>query len=121
MSVREEADALLRVAVSPYRRVLQRRGVNQMPKVRAHVLISGRVQGVMFRGYTVEAAYERGVRGWVRNTRDRRVEALLEGERKDVEDMIRWCHRGSPFSDVTAVDVQWLDYTGEFPDFGVRY
>jgi len=92
-----------------------------MPKVRAHVLISGRVQGVMFRGYTIEAAYERGVRGWVRNTRDRRVEAVLEGERRDVEDMIRWCHRGSPFADVTAVDVEWLDYTGEFSDFGVKY
>ena len=92
-----------------------------MPKVRAHVLISGRVQGVVFRAYTQQAAYERGVRGWVRNTRDRRVEAVLEGEGKDVEDMIRWCHRGSPFSDVTSVDVEWQEYTGEFPDFGVRY
>lgn len=92
-----------------------------MPKVRARVLISGRVQGVMFRAYTQLAAHEREVRGWVRNTRDRRVEAVLEGERKSVEEMIRWCHRGSPFSDVTGVDVEWQEYTGEFPDFSVKY
>jgi acylphosphatase len=92
-----------------------------MPKVRAHVLISGRVQGVLFRAYTQQAAHERRVRGWVRNTQDGRVEAVLEGDRERVDDMIRWCHRGSPYSGVTAVDVQWQEYTGEFPDFSVRY
>jgi acylphosphatase len=92
-----------------------------MPKVRAHVLISGRVQGVFFRAYTEQAAHGLGLRGWVRNTRDRRVEAIIEGEREQVEEMIRWCHRGSPYANVTGVEMEWQEYTGEFPDFSVRY
>jgi acylphosphatase len=92
-----------------------------MAMVRAQVLISGRVQGVFFRAYTVRAAQERGVYGWVMNTRDRRVAAVLEGEKEKVEDMIRWCHQGSPMSQVTGVSVTWQEYTGEFSDFSVRY
>jgi acylphosphatase len=92
-----------------------------MSKVRAHIFISGRVQGVFFRAYTQEAARARYIRGWVMNTRDRRVEAVLEGEKEQVEDMIKWCHQGSPMSQVTRVDVDWQEYTGEFGDFSVKY
>ena len=92
-----------------------------MGKVRAHVLISGRVQGVFFRAYTQEAAWERGIRGWVMNTRDGRVEAVLEGEKEKVEDMLRWCHQGSPMSRVSKVRIDWQEHTGEFKDFSVRY
>jgi acylphosphatase len=92
-----------------------------MEKVRAHVLISGRVQGVFFRAYTQEAAQARGVYGWVRNTRDGRVEAVLEGEKGMVEDMISWCHQGSPMSHVTKVTVDWEEFAGEFDDFSMRY
>jgi acylphosphatase len=73
------------------------RGID-MEKVRAHILISGRVQGVFFRDYTQRAAQERGISGWVMNTRDGRVEAVLEGEKEKVEDMIRWCNRVSVVS-----------------------
>ena len=92
-----------------------------MAKVRANVLISGRVQGVFFRAYTQKAAQERGVFGWVMNTRDGRVEAVLEGEKEMVENMVRWCHQGSPMSQVTGVKVEWQEYIGEFNDFSVRY
>ena len=92
-----------------------------MSKARAHVFISGRVQGVFFRAYTQEAARARNIRGWVMNTRDRRVEAVLEGEKEQVEDMIKWCHRGSPMSQVRGVEVDWQEYTGEFGDFSVKY
>lgn len=92
-----------------------------MEMVRAHVLISGRVQGVFFRAYTQRAAQERGVFGWVRNTRDGRVEAMLEGDKDKVEDMIRWCHQGSPMSHVTGVSVDWQEHIGEFDGFGVKY
>ena len=92
-----------------------------MSKARAHVFISGRVQGVFFRAYTQEAARARNIRGWVMNTRDRRVEAVLEGEKEQVEDMIKWCRQGSPMSQVTRVDVDWQEYTGEFGDFSVKY
>ena len=92
-----------------------------MEKARAHILISGRVQGVFFRVYTQRAAQEREIIGWVMNTRDGRVEAVLEGEKEKVEDMIRWCHQGSPHSRVTQVSVDWEEYTGEFDDFSVSY
>jgi len=90
-------------------------------KARAHVLISGRVQGVFFRAYTQRAAQERELIGWVMNTPDGRVEAVLEGEKEKVEDMIRWCHQGSPHSRITEVSVDWEEYRGEFRDFSVRY
>jgi len=89
-----------------------------MEKTRAHIFISGRVQGVFFRAYTQKAARARNILGWVMNTRDGRVEAVLEGEKEQVKDMIKWCHQGSP---MTRVDVDWEDYTGEFNDFGVKY
>ena len=92
-----------------------------MAKARAHIFISGRVQGVFFRAYTQKAARARNILGWVMNTRDGRVEAVLEGEKEQVKDMIKWCHQGSPMSHVTRVDVDWEDYTGEFNDFGVKY
>jgi acylphosphatase len=92
-----------------------------MARVRAHVLISGRVQGVFFRDYTQRAAEERRILGWVRNTRDGRVEAVFEGEKDKLEDMIRWCHQGSPMSRVTGVNVDWQEFVGEFRDFSVKY
>ena len=55
------------------------------------------------------------------NTPDGRVEAVLEGEKEKVEDMIRWCHQGSPHSRITEVSVDWEEYSGEFKDFSVRY
>ena len=96
------------------------RGID-MEKARAHIFISGRVQGVFFRAYTERAAQERAIKGWVMNTHDGRVEAVLEGEKEKVEDMIRWCHQGSPHSRVKEVSVDWEKYSGEFKDFSVRY
>jgi acylphosphatase len=87
--------------------------------VRAHVWVSGRVQGVFFRACTEDEARARGVTGWVCNTRDGRVEAVFEGGRADVEDMVRWCHRGSPGAVVSHVQVQWERPQGE-PGFRVR-
>lgn len=73
--------------------------------VRAHVWVSGRVQGVFFRAYAEDEAAFRKVAGWIRNAPDGRVEAVFEGAPEAIEAMIRWCHRGSPAADVTAVDV----------------
>lgn len=90
-------------------------------KVRAHVFVSGRVQGVFFRSETRYEANRRNVAGWVRNTSDGRVEAVVEGEKEDVEKVIDFCRRGPPGARVTKVDVQWEGYTGEFRDFKIRY
>ena len=89
-------------------------------KVRAHVWILGRVQGVSFRAYAVDEATARGVAGWVRNMPEGRVEAVFEGERAAVEAMVAWCRRGPPAARVTSVDVTWEEPKGEI-DFGVRY
>ena len=90
-------------------------------KVRAHVFVSGRVQGVFFRSETRYEANRRNVVGWVRNTSDGRVEGVFEGEKEDVEKLIDFCRRGPPGARVTKVDVQWEDYTGEFKDFRIGY
>ncbi|MCD6514633.1 MAG: acylphosphatase [Candidatus Asgardarchaeum sp.] len=90
-------------------------------KVRAHVFISGRVQGVFFRAHTQMMAMKHNVTGWVRNLRDGRVEAVFEGELKDVEKVIEWCHKGPPLAKVDKVEVIWEDYKGEFSSFEIRY
>ena len=86
---------------------------------RVHVWITGRVQGVFFRSYTLEAAQQIGVGGWVRNTRDGRVEAVIEGEADKVEMMMEWCNEGSPMSRVDRVEVTEEVYMGEFDVFEI--
>ena len=88
---------------------------------RAHVLIEGVVQGVFFRANTEREALRMGVRGWVRNLPDGRVEAVLEGERKSVERMLRWCHRGPASAKVSDISVEWEEYENEFSGFTIRY
>lgn len=90
-------------------------------RVRAHVLVEGRVQGVYFRSYTQDAAESNSVCGWVRNLYDGRVEAVFEGEKESIEKVINWCRHGPPGAHVTDVSVTWQPYTGEFPSFAIRY
>lgn len=90
-------------------------------KVRAHVVVTGRVQGVYFRYATREEANMRGVKGWVRNLSDGRVEAVFEGEKAKVEELIDFCHYGPPPAKISSVEVAWEDYTGDFKDFFIRY
>jgi acylphosphatase len=87
--------------------------------VRACAVISGRVQGVAFRIETQWAAERMGVHGWVRNRRDGTVEALFEGERARVEEMVDWCRRGPELARVETVDLRWEDYRGEFTRFSI--
>jgi acylphosphatase len=74
------------------------------PVVAVRVLISGRVQGVWYRGWTVETAAAKRLRGWVRNRRDGRVEALFIGPEADVEAMIATCRDGPPMARVERVE-----------------
>jgi len=89
--------------------------------VRAHVFVSGRVQGVFFRSETQDEAIRRSLTGWVRNILDGRVEAVFEGEKENVERLIEFCRRGPHGARVTRVDVSWENYTGEFKGFRIRY
>jgi acylphosphatase len=90
-------------------------------KVRAHVFVSGRVQGVFFRHETRREARMRGVKGWVRNLPDGRVEAVFEGEEEAVKELIEFCKRGPPGAKVSGVEIRWENYTGEFKDFEIKY
>ena len=72
--------------------------------VAVRIRIRGRVQGVSYRYWAVEAATERGLRGWVRNRRDGSVEALFAGPAAMVADMIEACRSGPPAASVTGID-----------------
>jgi acylphosphatase len=68
---------------------------------------------VYYRAYAEDEAAFRKVAGWIRNAPDGRVEGVFEGSPASVEAMIQWCHRGSPASRVTGVEVAWEDVRGE--------
>jgi acylphosphatase len=85
----------------------------------AHVLVSGIVQGVFYRSWTEETAKALGLKGWVRNLPDGRVEALFEGEKSQVEKMLRFCRKGPPHARVENVDVRKERPSG-FEGFQVR-
>ncbi len=86
---------------------------------RAHLFISGLVQGVFFRATTREKARELGLGGWVRNLRDGRVEAVFEGEEDKVRDIISWCYHGPPGARVSGVEVMWEEPTNKATSFDI--
>jgi len=90
-------------------------------KVRAHLFVSGRVQGVFFRAETQEKAKDLGVFGWVKNLSEDRVEAVFEGERAKVEEMVKWAKKGPPGAIVNDLNVVWEEYQAEFNSFEIRY
>jgi acylphosphatase len=67
--------------------------------------------------YAEEEATKRRLTGWVRNLPSGQVEATFEGEKKSIEEMIGWCHKGPPAARVTRVEVAWEPYRGDFSDF----
>jgi acylphosphatase len=89
--------------------------------VRAHILVTGRVQGVFFRQTTAQEASRIGVMGWVRNLPDGDVEAVIEGDPEKVDRLIAWCHHGPPAARVDAVSVSWETVIGEFARFSIAY
>ena len=89
--------------------------------IRAHVFISGRVQGVFYRASTKNMAEQLGLKGWVRNTSDGLVEAVFEGEETVVKDMISWCHKGPRSAEVSDVTVDYTKFLGEFEEFCITY
>ena len=90
-------------------------------KVRAHAIISGRVQGVFFRMETKKAAQRFGVFGWVRNRRDGTVEALFEGDNHQVDAIVNWCRQGPARANVSDVEVTRENYCGEYNSFKIMY
>ena len=94
----------------------------QEPRARRlNAIITGRVQGVAFRWYTVEKAEELGLVGWVRNLPDGTVELLAEGMRDKLDKLLEWCHAGPPTARVNDVRIEFGEATGDFTEFGIRH
>ena len=88
--------------------------------IRVHLLVSGRVQGVLFRRYAEQKAKELEITGWVKNAIDGDVEMVCEGEKQNIKSFISWVRQGSPMAKVEKVDVEYGEYTGEWDDFHIR-
>jgi acylphosphatase len=89
-------------------------------EIRAHILILGRVQGVFFRADTKKKAKKLGVRGWVKNLKNGQVEAVFEGKKSKVEELVDWARKGPAFAKVDYLKVSWEDHKDEFKDFNVE-
>ena len=87
---------------------------------RAHVYVSGQVQGVFFRDSARERAEQLGLTGWVRNLQDGRVEAIFEGPSEKVREMVRWCEEGPSHAEVEDVEAEIEASEGDLEGFEVR-
>ena len=85
-------------------------------------IVYGYVQGVFFRAFVSRRATELGLTGYVRNLSDRgAVEVNAEGERKQLEKLIGYLKIGPPGAKVEKVVTNWLEYTGSYSSFNIRY
>lgn len=87
--------------------------------VRAHVFIEGRVQAVSYRYWARKTAQKVNLSGWVKNLADGRVEAVFEGPKIKVSEMIKNCESGPMLAGVKHIDVSWEEATGEFKGFEI--
>jgi acylphosphatase len=90
-------------------------------RIARHLIISGRVQGVGFRYYTMDAAHREGVTGYVCNRPDGRVEAYVEGEAEAVTRVERAIRRGPPGSRIEEVEADAVEPTGAFKTFQITH
>jgi len=92
-----------------------------MKKQRTHILIRGKVQGVFFRQALKVLAIKNNVYGWVRNLKDNRVEALLEGDGNAVNLIVEWAHHGPANARVDHIKINKEKFKNEFTNFEVLY
>ncbi|MEO0292972.1 MAG: acylphosphatase [candidate division WOR-3 bacterium] len=88
---------------------------------RLHIWVSGIVQGVGFRYFTIRQAREIGISGWVRNLPDGRVEIVAEGESWRLKEFLENIKVGPSHATVTKVEVREEEYKKEFEGFEVRF
>lgn len=99
----------------------QKREWYKLPKKRVHAFISGRVQGVGFRASTRRVANRLGVKGWVKNLADGRVEVVAEGEKDRIEKFIDFLHDGPSMARVENVQITEERNREEFESFSIRF
>ena len=99
---------------------LDRGGRVVSDEARAHLVVTGRVQGVFFRAETAGTARRLGLSGWVMNRADGAVEAVFEGKRESVDRAVEWARVGPGAARVQDVDVTWEEPAG-VKGFSVRH
>ncbi|MSP40059.1 MAG: acylphosphatase [Deltaproteobacteria bacterium] len=82
--------------------------------------IHGRVQGVYYRASALQEAEKLGLTGWVMNCADGTVEAVAEGAKHKLEELIAWCRQGPDGARVTDVEVRWESARNDFHGFTIR-
>jgi len=87
---------------------------------RFRAFVRGYVKGVDFSWFVSREATGLGIRGWVRNRMDGRVEVLAEGDRDSLDALIESLGRGPRLARVDEVDVRWEEPTGDEPDFRIE-
>lgn len=85
----------------------------------AHIYVSGYVHGVGYRQFVKRTAEQNSVTGWVKNTQDGKVEALLQGSKKDIENVILLCRKGPMLAEVKDLYIQWEPLTEHFSSFEI--
>ncbi len=91
-----------------------------MKKIAIHVVVSGRVQGVFFRDSTRRLAHSLGIKGWVRNLPDGRVEALFEGEEDAVRKIVEFVKHGPERAQVNGVEEREEQFSSSHSTFEIR-
>lgn len=88
---------------------------------RVKILVSGNLQGIFYRAFVKERANELGLTGYVKNTEDKKVEAIVEGHELKINKLIDYCQEGPVGAKIEKVATTTLPYTGEFKEFRVKY
>lgn len=88
---------------------------------RLHLTVHGTVQGVFFRANSDEQARRLNLKGWVMNKSDGSVEIVAEGDKQALERLLEWCSHGPRGAVVEKMEKEWLEATGEFSEFSIRY
>ena len=83
--------------------------------------VSGKVQGVWFRDSTRKEAAKLNVVGWVKNMPDGTVHLEAEGAEEYLKEFEQWLHVGSPMSQVNRIEVEWIEPTGEYSTFEMKF
>jgi len=88
---------------------------------RVHLIITGRVQGVLFRANTKTQAEKIGAKGWVRNLEEDKVETVAEGTEEQIKDFVAYCSKGPEEARVDEIEVKEEEYKCEFKGFSIKY
>ncbi|MDP7180169.1 MAG: acylphosphatase [Candidatus Woesearchaeota archaeon] len=88
---------------------------------RAHIIVSGRVQGVYFRDHTKKQAKKLNLKGFVRNLPTGDVEIIVEGKEDQIKELLKYCKIGPDAADVTNAIVEYEPVTNEFSTFEIKY